>query len=131
MNEEGKNFDWVTALSECSLSVVFEELRQQVKGDVDKAQSQRPKQAHYGFRFVSTSTKSFSVLVEGNKIRGTIWFENTGKEISVRGENDFPKLSATVTLNKDRECRIRIDGQEYELWQMRRMALETLFFYDY
>lgn len=130
MSEESKNFDWVTALSQCSLGVVFEELRQQVKSDVDTRQNQT-KGAHYGFRFVSTSTKSFSVLVEGNNIHGTVWFENTGKAISVRGENAVPNFSATLTLNEDRECRLKINEQEYELWQARKIALETLFFYPY
>jgi len=37
-------------------------------------------------------------------------------------------LEATLTLNDSGECRVKIGGQEYELWQMRKKALENLFF---
>lgn len=126
-----ENFDWVRALSECSVGAVFETLRQQVKRDVEIRQGLRTEHVHYGFQFISTSTNSFSVMVEGNKVHDTVWFERKENEIAVHGEEGIPSFSGTLTLNADGECRVKVEDSEYELWQIRKMALERLFFRSY
>jgi hypothetical protein len=125
-----ENFDWVTALASCSVGVVFETLKQQVQEDVETRQGRLPKADHYGFRFVS-GNDTFSVLVEGNKIHKSVAFSQKGKIIAVRGDSDGPNFDATLTLSDTGDCKVKIDGQERELWQMRKKALEKLFFDDY
>jgi hypothetical protein len=36
-------------------------------------------------------------------------------------------FEATVTLNDEGRCVAKVDDQERELWQLRKMALEKLF----
>jgi hypothetical protein len=43
-------------------------------------------------------------------------------------QNDNEFLSATFTLNNDRECKIVVEGEELGSWQFRKKALEPLFF---
>jgi hypothetical protein len=38
---------------------------------------------------------------------------------------------ATPTLNSKGECRLKINGEEYESWYLRKIALEEIFFRDY
>lgn len=38
------------------------------------------------------------------------------------------KLRATITLNNEGRCMLKVDGEELEPWNVRRMALEDLFF---
>jgi hypothetical protein len=130
MVEESANFDWVTARSQCSTAVLFEQLKQQVKDDVATRKALLPEMAHYGFRFISTSNRSFSVLVEGNKIHDTVYFECKPQEIGIFC-NDELLYNAVPSLDSEGHCKLRINDQQYELWQVRQMALENLFFKSY
>jgi hypothetical protein len=123
-----KNFDWVTALSDCSIGEVFLRLKQQVEEDVKTRHGQLPRESDYGFRFMADGDK-FSAIVEGDQILKQVVFRRSGKAISVQGEG--VNFDATLTLSDAGECRVKISGQEYELWQMRKKALEKLLFDDY
>jgi hypothetical protein len=118
------------AHSSCSLGIVFEQLRKDVEADVKVRQTIRPSMSHYGFNFLPASTKSFSVLMEGNRIHLTVDFTLNEGVIHVRGlgYDGAPNFDMTLTLNDEGECRAKINGQEKEFWQVRKMALETLFF---
>jgi hypothetical protein len=126
------NFDWVTARSECSLEGVFEKLRMQVKEDVDIRNGLRGDPPHY-YKFEFSSHGSmFTASVVGNKIHGSVRFSyNVSRLIFVHDDKDNELLRAFVTLSNKRECVVRIKEEECELWQMRKMALEKLFFTDY
>jgi len=125
------DFDWVKARSECSLSGIFEKLRMQVKEDIDIRNSQLPALNHYSFRLISQGTM-FAAIVEGNNIHGAVRFTyNVSRLIFVHDDKERELMRAFVTLNNDGKCMVRINEQEYELWQMRKMALERLLFTDY
>lgn len=125
-------FDWVTARAGCSLNQVFEKLRAQVKEDVDLRHGLRPHATHYAFRFISEGP-TFTALVEGNRIHHSVIFSLRNKEqvITVSTDNDDLLFHAEVTLNDEGKCVVKINDQERELWQMRKMALEKLFFTEY
>jgi hypothetical protein len=38
------------------------------------------------------------------------------------------QFTGALTLNNNGECRLRVKDEELEQWQVRRMALEELFF---
>ncbi len=43
--------------------------------------------------------------------------------------NQDREFSVTLTLNNEGRCKLRVDGaEELEQWQVRRIALEKLFF---
>jgi hypothetical protein len=124
------DFDWVNALSQCSLSTVFEKLKMEVDADVKSRNALRKIDAsfgaQYGFAMVD-GMGSFKVILNSNRTREVVTFDLKEKSISVSDSNGL-LFEATLTLNNDGECRVKIKGEERELWHVRRMALEHLFF---
>jgi hypothetical protein len=129
------DFNWVAARSACSLGAVFELLKQQVQQDTEARQRilTATIHRHYGFRFLSASSRSFSVLTEGNHIHCIVDFKLGDNAIQVGGSGfeGVPNFEATLTLDDEGECRAKIGEREFQLWQVRKMALETLFFRAY
>jgi len=121
--------DWVSKLSECSLAVVWEQLKQDITADVDERRAQLlAKKAEYGFS-VFPKEQSVAVVLQGSGVRKrTINFVLTDHCISVRDGDGKTIFDATLTLNDAGECRFKIDGQEKEFWKMRQLALEDLLF---
>src|ERR1700687_5927128 len=121
------NFDWVTERSLCSSVKVFETLKLQVTKDIETRNKLRPENSSYEFHFV-TNGDSFTVAKEGNNLHETVTFKLVGKAIQVLDKNGKKLIEATLTLNDDGECRLKINGRELESWQMRGLVLEDLFF---
>ncbi len=94
---------------------------------------QIPKDEHYAFKFVVTNEREFSALVMGHKIHHAVIFSLSlpSQSIQVRDDKDILIFDATTTINDDGECRLKIKGQERELWQVRKIALEGLLFRAY
>ena len=120
-----EDFDWVTAREKCSPGSVFELLRLQVKEDVE-TRNKSIKEERDAFRF-NQNEKLFSVVLPSEPLRYGVTFSLKGEKIIVERKNK-PFLEATLTLNDEGECRLKVNGQEREFWQVRRMALEDLFF---
>ncbi len=123
-------FDWVSARSACSLVAIFEQLKMQLQEDVAKRQSLREEMAHYGFRIVGKD-KRLAVVVEGSGIYDSVLFILTDSGIEVADKDGKLRFKATPTLSDDGECRLKVGDQERELWHVRKMALEELFFRPY
>jgi RNase P/RNase MRP subunit p29 len=129
--------DWVKERSQCSAGAVFERLKIEIENDVQVRNSLIPKGHDYKFHFeVTDSRKDLIVSLHGKifdkttprDINEGISVHIDGSAIIVR-ENDLKeKLRATLTLNENGECRLKIDGVEYESWRFRQAALEELFF---
>ncbi|MGA3095215.1 MAG: hypothetical protein ABSF25_02075 [Bryobacteraceae bacterium] len=124
------DFDWVKARAACSLEVLFQQLRVAVKRDVDSmnavlAQAGRPVQCQFG-----DFSNRFLVMISGNGFpmrRAEFALSPSGISVEV----DKPKqktFSAIATLNPDGDCRLVVNNQELELWQVCRLGLEDLFF---
>jgi hypothetical protein len=125
------DFDWVTARSKCSLGVLFEVLKAELQEDVDKRMALfGGAPSNFGFR-IASSNNSVSVLLEGIGVRDSVVFQLTATAIEVKDRSGALKLSATPTLNDNGECRLKINGEEKELWHLRKIALEELFFRAY
>lgn len=127
-----KDFDWIAARCECSPHLVFEKLKTQVEKDVESrektltvAQKERCK-----FEFMPGRT-DFSVIVGGDNIHGSITFALTETGIVVLNEERVSIFEADVTISDEGECKLKVNGEEKELWQVRKMALETLLFGKY
>lgn len=124
---DSEDFDWVTAQSACSLTKIFETLKLQVLQDVEIRNKLRPQLAGYKFD-MAIKASHFTVFVESNSPHWGVQFSLSEKTIEVRDDRNAVMIEATLTLNDQRECRLKIKGQEHELWQFRRLALEKLFF---
>jgi hypothetical protein len=120
-------FDWVTTRHRCSLSSLFEKLKNQVSVDVQTRMSLREGPPFmYAFK-VEASTKSVVVFIEGQRIEtDSVRFLLTDHAIEVQDSEWNTKFKAMPTVCDDGQCRLKIDGEERELWQLRKRALEEL-----
>lgn len=118
--------NWVVERAKCSLEGVFKKLELQVRDDVKEINQLRPDHQYIftpnNVRFSVTSHTGISVD-----------FSLTSKAIVI-SNNDNVLFEATLTLNDDGDCRINLKGKngqqenELQFWQVRRRALEPLFF---
>jgi hypothetical protein len=124
-----ENFRWVSARAMCSVPQVFEQLYNDVISDVEERKSIPPRNAQVNFT-VTKGRGNFSVVRE---ILGLIpdsvnFALSRDGIITVHDDDNTFQLTATITLNNDGKCRLKVGNDELCLWQFRRMALEKLFF---
>jgi hypothetical protein len=130
-------FDWVTERSSCSLPKVFTALRVQVEEDVKTRNALRPSNSPYEFS-VKEDNGEFAVLLKAQQLEQRVVFSLADHAILVRegkGNDDKSNkdksnlmFEVTAAFSDKGECRLKVNGQERESWQVRRMALEELMF---
>jgi hypothetical protein len=121
-------FEWVKARAECSIGLIFEQLKTQVQEDVDARQALREGPPyHYAFKF-KVENDTIIALLEGHRLHESVTLRLSENTIEVMGKDGKPLFSGTATLNNDGECRLKVNGEELEFWQFRKKALEDLFF---
>jgi hypothetical protein len=124
------DFDWVAARSECSLYRVFRELREGVTQDVEKRNTCKQPDNPNKWTVGAASDKAFTVFREETKFHPK--FASVDFLLSDEGVTivDWKKtkFTATLSLNNEGRCIFKIGKTELEQWQVRRMALENLFF---
>ncbi len=119
--------DWVTERSSCTLPKVFNALRSQVEEDVKTRNSLRPNNSPYEFA-VKTDTTDFKVLLIAKEPEKSVTFSLGDNAIQVRDDQGNPMFEVTVTFDDSGKCRLNVNAQEREFWQVRRMALEDLMY---
>jgi hypothetical protein len=123
-------FDWVTERSSCSLPKVFKTLRLQVEEDVKSRNALRPDNSPYEFS-LAENAGDFTVRLEAKDLRQSVTFSLAEHAISVRDDKGNPIFDVTLTFTDEGKCRLNVNNQPREFWQVRRMALEELFFRGY
>lgn len=123
-------FDWVTERSSCSLPKVFKTLRLQVEEDVKSRNALRPNNFPYEFS-IAENASDFTVTLQAKDVRQSVIFSLSERAISVRDDKGNPMFAVTLTFTDEGKCRLNLNNQPRELWQVRRMALEELFFRGY
>jgi hypothetical protein len=130
MNGEAErmtNFNWIKARADCSLAQVFKQLELGARNDVDTANAQRMAEDRHKFS-ISASAGRFSVTRESSRaLPLSVDFSLEGNEIVVCAGNEII-LKATITLNNEGRCMLKVGDEELEQWHVRRMALENFFF---
>lgn len=124
-----KEFDWVSARSECSALHVFNTLRLGVEEDAkafNKTSAVVAKMRSPVEVRSNTLKDYFVVYLAGNS---TVKVEFNCERDWIKVTKGEEEHSVTLTLNNQGACRLRIDGgEELEQWQVRRAMLEELFF---
>lgn len=125
----GSTFDWVTARANCSMAEMFFRLRKEIVRDVaTRNRLPPPGTRDYSFRILEAEgdrDDEFTIIREGGGVQArSVRIAYTATEITI-GD-----VRANVTLNREGTCQLVVDGQELESWQVRRLALERLFFQD-
>jgi len=126
VNDVPQELDWVKKRAACSLKQVFCELHRGVVEDVkDANESLQPKMP---FDVVVSKLGEDFTVQRAESLRPTTSFVLLGQHIVISSSASKEQWKFTVGLNNDGRCQLRWDGQEYEQWQVRKMALESLFF---
>jgi hypothetical protein len=128
------HFDWVRARSNCSVTALFDALNVATKQDVEsvtqllqEARNSRVYIQHLQDRRVITVLRQCSDVVDPDQSQVTVRFVLSSHEIAV--ERQGTKMFSVIpSLNANRECKAMVNNQEYEVWQVCRMALDELFF---
>ena len=132
MNDEIKKkssepFDWVTERSACSLPKVFKDLGAQLEEDVKTRNALRPNNSPYEFS-VKEDVSDITVILQAGEVRKSVIFTLTPHSILAKDDKGNQLFDVTLTFTDDGKCRLNVNDQPREPWQVRRMALEELFF---
>jgi hypothetical protein len=68
------------------------------------------------------------VVLEAEELRRQVIFRLGEHAISVRGDETDLQIDVKLNFTEKGECKLNVDGKEYDFWQVRRMALEDLLF---
>lgn len=131
MDKPIANLDWVKARGACSLSQMFEQLKSDVHEDVTQRNSIRVDGRDHFYEWqMAESHNNFRVIREGGDTfdRRAIGFYLEQGKITVKDQQHV-MFSVTVTLNDQGECKFKIGEEEKESWQIRKKALEDVFYF--
>lgn len=128
-----KTFNWVEARAKCSLEQLFIALREVVESDT-KEMDRRLIGYRGGTASMTMATDTKFIVVKqrdagGIMVSESVVFERTASGIAVKdGPSQRQILVATHSFTVAGECKLFVDDQPLELWQVSRKALEALFF---
>jgi hypothetical protein len=127
------DFDWVTAQAKCSAALMFERLRTRVREDVQRRNGILNRQDGWKFEFHDEGdefevTRAVASGAMGTKVTALVRFARVGERIHVHGEDLDVDFTAVVALDVSGLCRFVVGEAMYSDWEIRRLALEQLFF---
>lgn len=128
MNEE-LGLDWVTARAQCSVARAFITLLAGVRKDVAIRNALLATSGGARFEVVEASGNDFSVFqqVAGGQVR-QVRFECDESMVMIRGPKGY-FLRLSLTIDFSGFCRfVTEEGDRLDSWQVRKLALEDLFF---
>jgi hypothetical protein len=125
------DFDWVGAQAKCSAALMFERLQTHVEEDVRRRNGLLGRPDGWKFEFYAEDDADVfevSRLVGNGKVAAVVQFERVGRRIHIQGEDIDVDLTAIVTVDTSGMCRFVVGEAMYSDWELRRLALELLFF---
>jgi len=131
-NQPTDDFDWVAAQSNCSAALLFARLQETVAKDVERRNALAGAAQIWRFELHSEDEDRFEVSRTGARFStarsAVVAFERVGPRINVSGDGVDLDFTIVVGLNNAGECRYFVGEAEYPGWEIRKMALEALFF---
>jgi predicted polyphosphate/ATP-dependent NAD kinase len=123
-----QEFRWVKAQQACSPFEVFKLLQIGCQKDAeDRREIALAAGDPVGFKVTPGGTE-FLVLREGNRISSSVLFKWDANGIVVYDAEDRLMLRASLVVNDEGECRLKVEKEELTFWQFRKRALQDLFF---
>ena len=126
-----ENFDWVSAQAGCRIDLMFRKLLEGARADVDRRNASGfGRTDGWRFEFHVDDENSFEVTRATGNARSTAFvaFEREGPRINVTSEGVGVEFTAIVNINASGDCRYYVGEGEYLGWEVRKMALDVLFF---
>ena len=130
VEKDTSKFDWVTERSSCALPKVFQALRLQVDEDLKARNALRPDNSPYEFSLAGNGS-GFTALVEAKDVHRSVIFSLAEHALFVRDDKGRTMFQITLSFSDQGDCKLHVNQEERELWQVRRMALEGLLFHGY
>ena len=133
MSHDQDDFDWVSAQAKCSAAASFDRLRTKVRDDVLRRNGIFDRGSGWKFEF-DEDGDAFEVVrtvtpgATSSNGSAVVRFERVGSRIHVQGDDIDIDFTAVVALDANGQCRFVVGEAMYSDWEMRRMALELLFF---
>lgn len=130
-----ENFDWVAAQAKCSAAAMFERLQADVTEDVRRRNELDGRDQDWTFEVTETDggfevARMVPSAFAGSKVAALVRFEREGRRIHIQGDGVEVDFTAVVTLDQSGACRFVIGEAVYSEWEIRKMALEELFFQE-
>jgi hypothetical protein len=127
------DLDWVSAQAKCSAAAMFERLRTRVREDVQRRNGIFDRQDGFTFEFhddgdAFEASRGTPSGPQGTTVDALVRFERAGRRIRVYSEEIDVDFTAVVALDVSGLCRFVVGEAMYSEWELRRMALEHLFF---
>jgi hypothetical protein len=121
--------DWVSAQAKCSAALMFERLRIRVEEDVRRRNGLLDRHDGWKFEFYGEDNAfEVSRMIAAGTVGAVVRFERVGRRIHIQGEDIDADLTAIVTIDAAGMCRFVVGEAMYSDWELRRMALDLLFF---
>jgi hypothetical protein len=128
-----QDLNWVEKRAACTIAEVFNQLCDGIEKDVSDVNSIRKLCDRDLFRAEMNAGDTTMIVAQPKRIpRPRAFIGVDGDHIFVRQDwNGGEQWSVTVGLNDEGRCILRNEDQtEIEQWQLRKRALEGLFFGD-
>ncbi|HLG58650.1 MAG TPA: hypothetical protein VI485_25120 [Vicinamibacterales bacterium] len=128
------DFNWVAAQATCNAASMFDRLRARVKEDVQRRNGLFDQAEDWTFEFHEEGDDEFEVVrvggsgFTGPKVSAVVQFERAGRRIRVHSEDLDVEFTLVVIVDTAGHCRFVVGEAMYSDWEIRRMALEQLFF---
>jgi hypothetical protein len=124
------NFDWVAERFKCSAAAKLAELHRLVEQNVvTRNQQVGPTQIgpiqRFSINVLRTDPLFFKV--SDTQRRNGVDFSLQGDTIRIE---DASTRHVSLTLDNEGRCKLVLDGEELDSWQLLKRALEPLFFGD-
>ncbi len=118
--------NWVEARGNCTIATTFQALRERVQSDVHAFNSLEEADRECVFGDEGRGRDAFWVRRTGG---GTVRFQANHRRIVVAGCAEDDAFSVTLQWDDDANtCRLLVDDESLELWQISRKALSPFFF---
>lgn len=128
MTDVPRELDWVKVRDACTIEKMFEQLHARIKDDVADINAIRKFPVETGFE-VTESNREYSFTVKrAEAIRPFVKFSISGDCINVSTDTDGKGRDYRKTVSDEGRCKLIENGEEREQWQVRKTALEGLFF---
>ena len=124
------NFDWVTAQAGCSVEQMFQKLQDGARADVERRNGATfGRKDDWRFEFHEDEGEGFEVVrIGGSSMGAHVTFVREGTRIEISGDGVDVQITAIVGINPHGDCRYYVGEIEYLGWEVRKQALDLLFF---
>ena len=124
------NFDWVTAQAGCGVEQMFQKLRDGAQADVDRRNNATfGRKDGWRFEFHEDEDGFEVVRVTGSsRSDAFVTFQREGPRINITGDGVDVQITAVVGINAHGDCRYYVAEGEFLGWEVRKQALDLLFF---